>query len=69
MQEALDDLNPLWRDKETSVDTRIRLLKMCALSISIFLCQCGREMDLQENCLIKDQAFEMKYYRHLFAVK
>ena len=60
-----DNLNPIWRDNNISLGSKVKLLR--SLVIFIFLYAC-------ESCLLTaelekiTQAFQMRYYRRLWNI-
>lgn len=62
---AMSKLKPVWRDKNTSLKTKIRLL--CALILSVFLYAC-ESWTLTAELQQRIQALEMRCYRTILGI-
>ena len=62
---ALTKLKPIWRDNNTSLGSKVKLMR--SLVISIFLCAC-ESWTLSAEQEKRTQAFEMRCYRRLLDI-
>ena len=62
---ALAKLNPIWKDKNIKMDTKVRLLRSLVMSIFLYACE---SWTLSAEMERRISAVEMRFYRRLLGI-